>query len=266
MPQYYGITRSSEYLAHYGVKGMKWGVRKAIERGSDRALARQYRKAQRKLNKLKKLGINKEKYKKRAIAYGLGAAKLGGLAAAGTSGVANGVGFVMKRSALGKAALSGRLKELSGSGIFNNTNQGKALAKYSDKLMQKAKDTAKRRGQLTSAIKNYGESDSIAKRLVPVEPGRYMTTTSGGKNVVNWSPDLNQNHIARKITNEQYLRGAAALGAAGLGVAAARNAYRAKTADKNILRAAQFQAEMNRAFAGTKYANGIPQKQRRKSK
>ena len=28
MSSYYGVQRSSEYLAHYGVKGMKWGVRK----------------------------------------------------------------------------------------------------------------------------------------------------------------------------------------------------------------------------------------------
>ena len=29
MGQYYGIVRSSEYLAHYGVLGMRWGIRKA---------------------------------------------------------------------------------------------------------------------------------------------------------------------------------------------------------------------------------------------
>lgn len=28
MSEYYAVRRSSEYLAHYGVKGMKWGVRK----------------------------------------------------------------------------------------------------------------------------------------------------------------------------------------------------------------------------------------------
>lgn len=52
MAEYYAVERTNAYLAHYGIKGMKWGVRKAIERGSDRGLARQYKKASRKLAKL----------------------------------------------------------------------------------------------------------------------------------------------------------------------------------------------------------------------
>ena len=28
MARYYGVTRSSEYLAHYGIQGMRWGHRK----------------------------------------------------------------------------------------------------------------------------------------------------------------------------------------------------------------------------------------------
>ena len=59
MPRYYGVIRNREpdsYLAHYGVMGMKWGVRKARERGDDAALSRQYKKAQAKLKKLEKKG------------------------------------------------------------------------------------------------------------------------------------------------------------------------------------------------------------------
>ena len=52
MAKYYGVQRTEEYLAHYGVKGMRWGVRKAIKSGSDKKLWRQYSKAQKKLNKL----------------------------------------------------------------------------------------------------------------------------------------------------------------------------------------------------------------------
>ena len=52
--EYYGAptTPTSDYLAHYGVKGMKWGVRRAIEKGNTKALARQYKKAAKKLAKL----------------------------------------------------------------------------------------------------------------------------------------------------------------------------------------------------------------------
>ena len=52
----YAVERDGAYLAHYGIKGMKWGVRKARERGNDRALGRQYRKAAKKLAKLEKRG------------------------------------------------------------------------------------------------------------------------------------------------------------------------------------------------------------------
>lgn len=52
MASYYGVTRTDEYLAHYGIKGMKWGVHKAIEKGDSKALKRHYEKAQKKLHKL----------------------------------------------------------------------------------------------------------------------------------------------------------------------------------------------------------------------
>lgn len=52
MNDYYAVQRSTDHLAHYGVKGMKWGVRKAIEKGNSKALARHYKRANKKLAKL----------------------------------------------------------------------------------------------------------------------------------------------------------------------------------------------------------------------
>lgn len=54
MNEYYGAptTPTSDYLAHYGVKGMKWGVRKAIETGNQRLYSKHYQKAQKKLQRL----------------------------------------------------------------------------------------------------------------------------------------------------------------------------------------------------------------------
>ena len=52
MAEYYGVTRTPEYLMHYGVRGMKWGVRKAIDRiRSNMRMSRDYMKAQQKLKR-----------------------------------------------------------------------------------------------------------------------------------------------------------------------------------------------------------------------
>lgn len=80
MAKYYGVERSEEYLAHYGIRGMKWGVRKAIERGNQRALSRHYIKAKKKLDKLTKRADIKAQRKesnrhlvKAGISAGIGA-------------------------------------------------------------------------------------------------------------------------------------------------------------------------------------------------
>jgi len=84
MDHYYGVTRSGEFLYHYGVKGMKWGVRKAILTGNQRALDRHYRKAAKKLAKLTDLGLNSKKYAAKAAAYGAAATGTGTLVVGGT--------------------------------------------------------------------------------------------------------------------------------------------------------------------------------------
>lgn len=87
MAEYYAVERSPEYLAHYGVKGMKWGVRKAIERLGLRPKSAAYRSAKKKLSGMasgiaytakhrKELGavggFRYGKDKKRAFAVGIG--------------------------------------------------------------------------------------------------------------------------------------------------------------------------------------------------
>lgn len=86
MSEYYGVIRSSDKLEHYGVKGMKWGVRKALKRGGylgERKLDKQYRKATKKLARLnQKANVSAQKEEARkhnrraAIALGLGTAGL----------------------------------------------------------------------------------------------------------------------------------------------------------------------------------------------
>lgn len=89
MADYYGVQRSDKCLSHYGVKGMKWGVRKALESGNPYKLDRQFRKAQKKLQKLNlKANVDfqkayaKKHFKRAGIAGGIGLAGIGGIVAA----------------------------------------------------------------------------------------------------------------------------------------------------------------------------------------
>ena len=68
MNKYSAISYSKDnYLAHYGVRGMHWGVHKAIETQNVKKLNREYTKAIKKLNKLNALAdvdIQRESVKK----------------------------------------------------------------------------------------------------------------------------------------------------------------------------------------------------------
>ena len=85
MAKYYGVERSNEYLAHYGIKGMRWGVRKALERGDSKALDRHYRKAlakAKKLNTKANISRSQQEYKGRmsdAATLGLSGAGIAGM-------------------------------------------------------------------------------------------------------------------------------------------------------------------------------------------
>lgn len=85
--EYYAVVRSTDHLEHYGVKGMKWGVRKAIATGNSKALDRHFRKAAKKLVKLTDIGLNSKKYAAKAAAYGAAAAGTGTLAIKGSKGI-----------------------------------------------------------------------------------------------------------------------------------------------------------------------------------
>lgn len=84
MSEYYAVQRSGDSLAHYGVRGMKWGVKKAIASGNDKALSKQFKKAEKKLAKLEKRGANGKKYAARAAKLGAAGAALGAAGALGS--------------------------------------------------------------------------------------------------------------------------------------------------------------------------------------
>lgn len=89
--EYYGFasTPTEDYLTHYGVRGMKWGVRKALHKKSDKALSRQYRKAQKKLEKYKeKMNLTKQENED---AYHTGKTIRTGIGALGSLGAGYGI-------------------------------------------------------------------------------------------------------------------------------------------------------------------------------
>lgn len=262
--EYYGAptTANDDFLAHYGVKGMKWGVRKAVQSGSARRLDRQYRKAAKKLAKLEKRASSGKKYAKRAAKLGVGAAAAGGLAALGTTGVGRivgGVGTGMQEAGYGASRLAGKYikngkvrgaitaagRAVGGAGTAvkgaqvginkwgHGTNVGELASKGVDKATGYAKSVTDRIGRGSGTVSKYGTALSDA---------------------------------AKGHSNNFYARAAAAGIGAGLAAGAGYNAYRAATTKRAAKKAAQFRSEMNKAFAGTKYANGAPRQGKKRRK
>ena len=303
----YAIDRSEEYLAHYGIKGMKWGVRKAIADGGtglgNRRLARQYRKAQKKLAKLERRANNGAKYARRAAALGAGAAAAGGLAAAGVGRVVQAANTVLGKggkvmrtagTALG-AATPGAAATLSRLGLKRTASAVNTVGSKLGKGMREAGTAAgisaprvgadiAKWGNTTHNIANLDNNYSRALQSHAdraMKAGSKLQRQGGiagdfskftkGNQVVRRGQELAQRANDAKthinLTNNQIARaGAAALGL-GLAGAAGYNAYRAATTKRAAQKAAEFRKEMNQAFKGTAYANGgngQPKKRRRR--
>lgn len=237
--EYYGLatTPTEDYLAHYGIKGMKWGVRKAIQRGNDRALGRQYRKAQKKLAKLERQANNGAKYARRASRLGKGAALAGGLAALGTEGVSKGMQLAGKGIHIGAAKL--------GAGSTGNRIH---------KSLNKAAGAVSTWGNSNS----IGQAAKVAGRQFQNANGALVAKVTRGKGIVNTTDKLGG------ISNNAYARIGAGLAGAGLAAGAAYNMHRAKHTDRAAKKAAAFRKEMQKSFAGTKYANQVGQPRKKK--
>lgn len=272
---YYGVTRTDEYLAHYGIKGMKWGVRKAIESGNSARLGRQYRKAQKKLAKLEARANNGKKYAKRAAALGAGAAAAGGLAAAGTTRIAQGIRRAGIAGVGATKAVGEALVSAGGSKKLRSTGIGAKMRTAGHKMQTISPNVARGAGTAASAVYNFGKSSSIsnsARNLLKSDAVQNLGRGYhgvGGKYVRGAGQLIgkgaNKAHSALNgVSNNTIARIGAGAAAAGLGAGAAYNAYRAATTKRAAKKAAQFRSEMNKAFAGTQYGKKPRQGKRRR--
>lgn len=229
MSEYYAVERTGDSLAHYGVRGMKWGVRKAIASGNTAKLGKQYKKAAKKLAKLEKRGSMGKKYAKKAAIYGAGAAGAVGLGLAGTEGVAKG----LRKIGSGLAKSGSKL----GTAMENYNGKGSKHVKAAGKLLRGAGSGANSAlGTAASSVRTWGRGTT----KLPI---------------YRFDNGLNNGYTAQMYLKNGGAAKLAALGVgAGLAAASAKNAYRAATAKKNRQKAAEFRSEMNKAFAGTRYA------------
>lgn len=242
MSEYYAVQRSgANELEHYGIKGMKWHVRKAIAKGSDRALGRQYKKAAKKLAKLEKRAASGKKYAKRAAKLGAGAAAAGGLAALGTSGAS-------------------RLVRETGSAFAKHApGIGQKMYEAGDRIRKLGPGPARQVGQKMVTTGRALRKAKAAKNIT-------QTTQKASRDIARWSLKSHDLGKLGKVSNSTLVRAGAGAVGAGLAGAAGYNAYRAATTKRAAKKAAAFKSEMNKAFAGTKYANGAPRQGKKSRK
>ena len=245
MSEYYAVVRSTDHLAHYGVVGMKWGVRRALTSGNERALNRHFNRAARKLKKLQKIGLNPKKSAAKAAAYGAAAAATGTIAIGGT-GAASAY-LRNKAKKLAPKIIDAELREPGIESYKEGTALRSATAKELNKKYTDLNDRA-------NSIDAWGNT----KKKIPAS----KTPVRDNKGV--WKlEDVPEKEVG--LTRNQKLRLGAGSVALGLGAMSALHAYRAKNAKKYREKAVAFKNAMDDTFAGTKY-EGMYVKQPRKKK
>ena len=245
MSEYYAVQRSTDHLAHYGVKGMKWGVRKALLKGNERALDRNFRRAARKLRKLQDIALKPKKYAAKAAAYGIAATGTGTIAIGGGTSL---LSKYIRNKALGKASLA-KSAEVDAVGSW------KEGSKFTSAAAKRHVAEANKLSTKADKIDEWGNyrKVSTSKPLVRDENGVWKR----GKEVTS----------TEKYSRNDKIRmaaGAATLGLAGM---SALNAYRASHPQKYREKAVQFKNAMDEAFSGTKYSGQYvagPRRRKRK--
>lgn len=263
MNNYYAVVRSTDHLMHYGIKGMKWGVRKAIEKGNSKKLARQYKKAAKKFAKLEKRADieqqakNVKKYKRVA---GVGAA----VAGAGIGGVVG--------SSLRMKNILGKSRSLA--------EAHKANLDEANKQLSAAIRDGERRLKLTAQGGKYNSYRHPYERDMAFDKVKKTFNDRADKireetRIKNDALKKQLDDNSRRMDAQSAIgKASKAVGAAGLlaSTIAGGKAVAAKyrTTEKGHAKAVSerdaWKREMNKAFKGTKYAGqySVPTKSKKK--
>ena len=236
--EYYGVQRSGESIAHYGIKGMKWGVQKAKEKGNSKKLDRQYRKAEKKLSRLEKKA-DLDTQKSIAKKYGKVAKISGGI---GAAAAINSVGAHHLQK------LNWKKHDNEIDDLYNAVYPvSKGANPYE---ATKIIDTATGKSRWSLMDDRVRENFIFGDETAP--------WSDLARNTYRHHSDIN-----RGLNDTKGISGI--IGAAGLGVGALAGA-RALAAKRHtttgghaaaVAKRDEFKKEMGKAFKGTKYANRI---------